>query len=78
VVRLNPGAVPGVANVALGLGHERPGSIDHEIGSNPTRVVIPENDPLSGSVALASTRVRLRLIRRRARGEPVPADGGHI
>ena len=78
VVRLNPGAVPGVANVALGLGHVRPGSIDHDIGSNPAHVVIPEHDPLSGSLALASTRVRMRLVRRRSRGEPLPADGGHF
>jgi anaerobic selenocysteine-containing dehydrogenase len=78
VVCLNAGAVPGVANISLGLGHEGPDGIDHGVGSNPARVIVPEHDPFTGAATLASTRARLRLIRRRPRGGPAPAGGGHI
>ncbi len=77
VVRIHPGAQPGVAHVPLGLGHRALNEICTGIGSNPTDVVVPARDPLAGTPSLTSTRVQAHLVRRREHGGPPPMHGGH-
>ena len=74
-LRVRPGAVPGVAHVPLGLGHEEP-DVPRNIGANPVRALTQVADPLSGIPSLTSTRVRLGLVRRRQHGGPAPVPGG--
>jgi anaerobic selenocysteine-containing dehydrogenase len=76
VVRVQPGAVPGVAHVPLGLGHRQLNSTARGVGSNPLDVLLAGRDSLSGALDLTSTRVRLRLVSRRPHGGP-PPHGGH-
>jgi anaerobic selenocysteine-containing dehydrogenase len=77
VVRVHPAAVAGTVHVPLGLGHDQLAGGGEKIGSNPIEILDPTRDNLSGSLAMTSSRVRLRLIRRRPHGGPVPMDGGH-
>jgi anaerobic selenocysteine-containing dehydrogenase len=77
VVKIQAGAVPGVVHVPLGLGHDNPDVLAGGIGANPIRSLAREVDPISGNLTLTSTRVRLRLVRRRQHGGPAPAHGGH-
>lgn len=74
VVRIAPGTATGTAHVPLGLGHEG-ASAGAGIGANPLAILAPARDPLSGLRALTGTRVRIRLLRRRAHGAPAPAHG---
>jgi anaerobic selenocysteine-containing dehydrogenase len=76
VVRVHPGAVPASVHVPLGLGHAGAPAGRHEIGSNPAKILLPVRDPLGGELCLVGTRVRLRLLRRRAHGGPPPQHGG--
>jgi anaerobic selenocysteine-containing dehydrogenase len=75
-LRVRPGAVPGVAHVPLGLGHEAPDVPSKAIGANPVRALAQMADSLSGVPSLTSTRVRLGLVRRRQHGGPAPLHGG--
>ena len=77
VVRIEPGATPGVAHVPLGLGHEEMAGTARGVGENPVGLVPPLFDPLSGAPALTATRVRARLVARRKRGGERPLEGAH-
>jgi anaerobic selenocysteine-containing dehydrogenase len=77
VVRVEPGATPGVAHVPLGLGHEEMAGTARDVGENPVGLLPPLFDPLSGAPALVATRVRPRLVARRGRGGPRPLEGAH-
>lgn len=72
VVRVRPGAAPGAAHVALGLGQTGLGAVPRPIGANPIELLARVPDPLSGVLSTASSRVRLRLVHRRAHGGPAP------
>ena len=75
VVRIQPSAVPRVAYVPMALGHLAPRG-EVAVGSNPADVLIPVRDPLSGALSTTSTRVSLKLIRRRRHGGPAPMEEG--
>jgi anaerobic selenocysteine-containing dehydrogenase len=77
VVRIQPGSTPGVAHVPLGLGHRQSFGAGGGLGGNPMEVLSKSHDSLTGSRSLATTRVRLRLIRRRPHGGPAPLFGEH-
>ena len=77
VVRVLPAAMPGTVHVPLGLGHDQDVGVAKDIGANPLAIVGSVRDGLSGGLSTASSRVNLRLIRRRPHGEPAPMDGGH-
>jgi anaerobic selenocysteine-containing dehydrogenase len=77
VVRVQPGATPGTVHIPLGLGHREPFGSARGIGANPVELLDPVPDQLAGTLALSSTRVRLRLLRRRPLGGPPPVLGGH-
>ena len=77
VVRVHPGAAPGTVHMPLGLGHREPVGAGGEVGSNPIELLLPAHDALSGNLSLTSTRVRVRLLRRRPHGGPPPMHGGH-
>jgi len=72
IVRVRPGSSAGVAHVALGLGRRAPTSPTETIGSNPLALIEPAVDPLGGMLSTGSSRVRLRLLRRRPHGGPAP------
>jgi anaerobic selenocysteine-containing dehydrogenase len=74
VVRVMPWGAAEAVHVPLGLGREVEG---RRIGANPVDVVPLLRDPISGALALDSTRVNLRLVRRRQHGGPAPRHGGH-
>jgi anaerobic selenocysteine-containing dehydrogenase len=76
VLRIQPGAPPDAIHIALGLGHSDPASVEDNIGANPLDVVVPDRDPLTGVLSLNTTRVHVRLVRRRAHGGPPPEHGG--
>lgn len=75
VVRVRPGASAGTVHVPVGLGREAPGPA-MGIGANPLSLLDVVHDPLSGARSLTGTRVRLRLLKRRALGGPAPMEGG--
>ena len=77
VVRIQPGSTPGVAHVPLGLGHRQSFGAGGGLGGNPMDVVSKSHDSLAGSRSQTTTRVRLRLIRRRSHGGPAPLFGEH-
>ncbi|MGB6366974.1 MAG: molybdopterin-dependent oxidoreductase [Thermoanaerobaculia bacterium] len=77
VVRVQPGATPGTVHIPLGLGHREPFGAGGGVGANPVELLDPVPDQLAGTLALSSTRVRLRLLRRRPHGGPPPVLGGH-
>jgi anaerobic selenocysteine-containing dehydrogenase len=76
VLHVRPGASAGVIHVSLGLGHSDPSSAAGSIGANPLDVLLPDRDPLTGSLSLNTTRVRVRLVHRRVHGEPPPEHVG--
>jgi hypothetical protein len=76
VVCVHPGAVPGSVHVPLGLGRTAAAAPARQVGSNPTTILLPVHDSLSGAPCLAGTRVRLRLVRRSAHGGAPPLEGG--
>lgn len=75
VVRVAPGSAPETAHLPLGLGHGGPAG-GARIGSNTAAILLESRDVLAGTPSLTSTRVRLRLLHRRAHGEPLPDRGG--
>ena len=77
VVRVQPAVVSGTVHVPLGLGHDPPIGAAGSVGANPLKILAPIRDGLSGALSTNSSRVRLRLLRRRPHGRPVPMDGGH-
>lgn len=77
VVRLGRACSPGAVFVPVGLGHEGPGPRDG-IGANPHALLAAVDDPLSGLRSLTGTRVHVRLVRRRAHGEPSPIQLGAV
>lgn len=78
VIREQPGSVPGAVHVPRGLGHREGFGAGSGSGANPVAALLPVHDPLSGALAQASTRVRLRLVRRRPHGGPAPMEGGVV
>ncbi len=58
-VKVFEGAMPGVVNVPIGMGHSASGRFAKGIGENPMDLIIPNVDPLSGSLTLHNTRVRI-------------------
>ena len=77
VVRVQPGDTPGTVHMPVGLGHGEGFGVGGRVGANPIDVVVPVRDGLSGRLSLNSTRVHLRLLRRRPHGGPPPLGGGH-
>lgn len=75
VLRVQPGAAPNTVHIPLGVDHQQ-GRKDAGAASNPIQILLPVHDTLSGALSLNSTRVRLRLIRKRAHGEPPPIHLG--
>jgi anaerobic selenocysteine-containing dehydrogenase len=76
VLHVRPGASAGVIHVSLGLGHTDPSNPAEKIGANPLDILLPDRDPLAGTLSLNTTYVRVRLVRRREHGGPAPAPGG--
>ena len=76
VLRLQPGGMPGVVHIPIGLGHRSRIGPAGDVGSNPIELLTPIHDPLTGALALNGARGRLRLLRRRPHGEPVPTHEG--
>lgn len=58
--RLWPGTPPEVVSIPLGQGHTAGGRWAEKRGANPNELVAPLTDPLSGELAVQSTRVRIR------------------
>ncbi len=54
-----PGGRPGVIGVPIGLGHENASRYDEGLGANVMKILAPEVDAASGSLAWAATRVRV-------------------
>ncbi len=54
-----PGGRPGVIAVPIGLGHENGGRYDEGLGANVLKILAPQVEPASGSLAWAATRVRV-------------------
>ena len=77
VVRVQPGTTAGTVHMPVGLGHQEDFGVGGGVGANPIELVLPARDSLAGNLSRASTRVRLRLLRRRPHGGPPPMDGGH-
>jgi anaerobic selenocysteine-containing dehydrogenase len=77
VARIQKGTMPGVVHVPIGLGHREFGQEEGSAGWNVHELLLTDRDPLAGNLCLTTTRVNLRLVRRRERGGPVPEDGGH-
>ena len=75
VVRVTPGSAHETAHLPLGLGHPALNG-KTRIGSNTTSILLESRDALAGTPSLTSTRVHLRLLHRRAHGEPAPGVGG--
>jgi anaerobic selenocysteine-containing dehydrogenase len=76
VVRVVPGAAAGTVHMPVGLGHEEKASMTGRIGANPIAIMLPVRDPLSERLALASTRVQVRLVRRGRHRGLLPGHGG--
>jgi len=76
VLRLQPGGMPGVIHIPIGLGRRGEVGPAEGVGFNPVELLTPLRDPLSGALVLNGARGRLRLARRRAHGGPAPMDGG--
>jgi anaerobic selenocysteine-containing dehydrogenase len=77
VVRVQPGGAANVVHVPIGLGHNGTYGSEGKIGATPIELIEPIHDPISGSLSLTETRVRIRRVRKRPYGGPPPAHGGH-
>jgi anaerobic selenocysteine-containing dehydrogenase len=61
--RLYEGAMPDVVSIPMGGGHTAGGRWAHQMGGgNVADLVVPQTDPLAGSAAWASTRVRVTKV----------------
>jgi anaerobic selenocysteine-containing dehydrogenase len=60
--RLWPGTPPKVVSIPLGQGHTAGGRWAENRGANPSELIAPLTDPLSGELATQSTRVRVRKV----------------
>ena len=60
--RLWPGTPPEVVSIPLGQGHTAGGRWAENRGANPSELVAPLTDRLSGELATQSTRVRVRKV----------------
>ncbi len=56
---VHPGAVPGVASMAIGDGHEHYSRYASGRGANPLAILAPVWEKSTGALALGATRVRL-------------------
>ncbi|RMF56733.1 MAG: hypothetical protein D6748_12860 [Calditrichaeota bacterium] len=56
---LYPGAMPGMVYLPLGLGHTASGKYASQKGVNPNDILVFDYDPLGGSIARNSTRVKI-------------------
>ncbi len=77
VVKIRPGALPGVVHVPLGLGHPESMGAGGGVGANPLGLLAAVRDPIAGTLASTSARVRPRLLERRRHGGPAPMAGAH-
>jgi molybdopterin-containing oxidoreductase family iron-sulfur binding subunit len=58
--RLYEGAMPDAVNIPLGGGHTAGGRWARQVGGgNVAEIVVPQTDPLAGTTAWCSTRVRV-------------------
>jgi anaerobic selenocysteine-containing dehydrogenase len=76
VLRLQPGGMPGVVHIPVGLGHRGRVGPAGDVGTNPIKLLTPIHDPLTGALALNGARGRMRLLRRRPHGQPAPTHEG--
>jgi anaerobic selenocysteine-containing dehydrogenase len=60
--RLWPGTPPDVVSMPLGQGHTAGGRWAENQGANPSALIAPLTDPLSGELATQSTSVRVRKV----------------
>lgn len=60
--RLWPGTPPDVVSIPLGQGHTAGGRWAEHRGANPSELVAPLTDRLSGELAMQSTRVRVHKV----------------
>jgi len=58
-VYIHPGAVPGVASMAVGDGHSHYSRYASGRGANPLSILAPVREKSTGALALGATRVRL-------------------
>ena len=59
-VRVYEGAMPDAVNIPLGGGHTAGGRWASQVGGgNVAELVVPQTDPLAGTVAWCSTRVKV-------------------
>ncbi len=58
-VKLNPSMAKDMVAVPFGLGHESFGKYAKGYGENPTKIVRPQNDWVTGKAALLSTNVKI-------------------
>jgi anaerobic selenocysteine-containing dehydrogenase len=56
---VDPAAVPGVATMAIGQGHQNFGRYASHRGANPISILAPAWEETTGAVALGATRVRI-------------------
>jgi len=56
---VHPGAIPGVASMAIGDGHSHYGRYASGRGANPLAILAPVWEPSTGALAAGGTRVRL-------------------
>lgn len=70
---LSPGIAPDVIAVPVGQGHEEYGRYASGRGANPIKILAPQVEPMTGTLAWAGTRVS---ITRAGKGELVLLSGG--
>ncbi|MDP2956483.1 MAG: molybdopterin-dependent oxidoreductase [Longimicrobiales bacterium] len=76
VLRLQPGGMPGVVYIPIGLGRHGDIGPAGGVGFNPVELLTPMHDPLSGALVLNGARGQLRLVSRRPHGGPAPLPEG--
>ncbi len=64
-LRLFPGAMPGVINLPVGLGHTSGGRCTAGIGDAPQRILATGVEPLTGATVYRATRARLLPVEER-------------
>jgi len=59
---VHPGAIPGVASMAIGDGHSHYGRYASGRGANPIAILAPVWEKSTGALVLGGTRVRLSRV----------------
>ncbi len=80
---IHPAATPGVLGIPIGNGMEQGGRYAEGVGANVLKILAPQKDEVTGSLAWASTRVKAVRLGRKIRMpkfegsvEPFPAEPG--